>query len=224
MKKGILNKIDALDIEDFLEEIEHSYNISFKNTDTIYTFGEFVDIVEERLKQNKAAHKDDCTSQHLFYALRKEIAKISDFEMKNLTPKTPLADIFPYFEREKQVKQLEKAMNIKIDLDYPLFFGIFFALSLISTFIFFITNLFSMLFIGSLLISFISFGLMILLSNHFKDKTLGQLVKRIEREQYSAIQKVPNTYRLSEIEQNLSEHLRDYFQLGNIKIDRNTLL
>ena len=65
---------------------------------------------------------------------------------------------------------------------------------------------------------------MILLSNHFKDRTLGQLVKRIEREQYSAIQKVPNTYRLAEIEQNLSEHLRDYFQLGNIKIDRNTLL
>lgn len=224
MKKGILNKIDALDIEDFLEEIEASYNISFKNTDTIYTFGEFVDIVEERLKQNKAAHKDDCTSQHLFYALRKEIAKISDFEMKNLTPKTPLADIFPYFKRKKQVKQLEKAMNIKIDLVSPFFVGVFFALSIILTFIFFITNLFSILFIGSLLISFISFGLMILLSNHFKDKTLGQLVKRIEREQYSAIQKVPNTYRLSEIEQNLSEHLRDYFQLGNIKIDRNTLL
>lgn len=223
MKKGILDKIDALDIEDFLEEIETSYNISFKNTDTIYTFGEFVDIVEERLKQNKAAHKDDCTSQHLFYALRKEIAKISDFEMKNLTPKTPLADIFPYFEREKQVKQLEKAMNIKIDLDYPLFVGIFFLLSLILTFIL-SSNLFSILFIGSLLINFISFGLMILLSNHLKDKTLGQLVKRIEREQYSAIQKVPNTYRLSEIEQNLSEHLKDYFQLGNIKIDRNTLL
>lgn len=224
MKKGILNKIDALDIEDFLKEIETSYNISFKNTDTIYTFGEFVDIVEKKLKQNQAAHKDDCTSQHLFYALRKEITKISDFEMKNLTPKTPLADIFPYFKRKKQVKQLEKAMNIKIDLVSPFFVGVFFALSIILTFIFLITNLFSILFIGSLLISFISFGLMILLSNHFKDKTLGQLVKRIEREQYSAIQKVPNTYRLSEIEQNLSEHLRDYFQLGNIKIDRNTLL
>lgn len=223
MKKGILNKIDALDVEDFLKEIEASYNISFKNTDTIYTFGEFVDIVEKKLKQNQAAHKDDCTSQHLFYALRKEITKISDFEMKNLTPKTPLADIFPYFKRKKQVKQLEKAMNIKIDLDYPLFVGIFFLLSLILTFIL-SSNLFSILFIGSLLINFISFGLMILLSNHFKDRTLGQLVKRIEREQYSAIQKVPNTYRLSEIEQNLSEHLRDYFQLGNIKIDRNTLL
>lgn len=223
MKKGILNKIDALDVEDFLKEIEASYNISFKNTDAIYTFGEFVDIVEKKLKQNQAAHKDDCTSQHLFYALRKEIAKISDFEMKNLTPKTPLADIFPYFERKKQVKQLEKAMNIKIDLDYPLFVGIFFLLSLILTSIL-SSNLFSILFIGSLLINFISFGLMILLSNHFKDRTLGQLVKRIEREQYSAIQKVPNTYRLSEIEQNLSEHLKDYFQLGNIKIDRNTLL
>jgi hypothetical protein len=58
----------------------------------------------------------------------------------------------------------------------------------------------------------------------FKDKTVGQLVKRIERENYLLSQKEQTIYNPNEIEANLKEFFIDYFDFHKQKITRDTIL
>jgi hypothetical protein len=58
----------------------------------------------------------------------------------------------------------------------------------------------------------------------FKDKTLGQLIKRIERENYLMSQKEQSKYNPNEIETNFRDLFIDHFNLQNQIISRSTIL
>ena len=72
--RGILDKIDPLDVDDFLIKVEESFQIKIIDDDfKVNTFGEFVDYVESKLKQKYFVNDKNCTSQFLFYKIRRKL-------------------------------------------------------------------------------------------------------------------------------------------------------
>lgn len=86
-------KIDSEDLEQMLLKIEESFDIRFETNELAHvkTYGEFCDAIKDKISLD---HSEDCTSQQAFYKLRESIANSTDFERKEITPTTELAEIF----------------------------------------------------------------------------------------------------------------------------------
>ena len=224
--KGILDKIDPLDVDDFLIKVEESFQIKIVDDDfKDNTFGEFVDYVESKLKQKYFVNDKNCTSQFLFYKIRNRLIN-SNFSRENIAPETKLSKLIGIKSRKKKILEIQNELGFKIDaLRAPHVIWI----AILLLFIFLVFNLFlQMISTVSLLIGVGIFLMLIFISNPltiiFKDKTLGQLVKRIERENYLLSQKEQTKYNPNEIETNLKEFFIDYFDFQNQKITRDTIL
>jgi hypothetical protein len=224
--KGILDNIDPLDIDHFIMEVEESFQIKIIDDECkVNTFGEFVDYVESKLKQKYFVNDKNCTSQFLFYRIRNKIIN-SKFSKENINPETELKKVIGLKNRKKKILEIQNQLGFKIDaLRTPYIIPI----SILSVFVFLIINLFfQMVSTELLLIGFGIFLLLIFISNPltliFKDKTLGQLIKRIERENYLFSQKEQTKYNPNEIETNLKDFFVDYFDFKNLKITRDTVL
>lgn len=224
--KGILHKIDPLDVDHFLIKVEESYQIKILDDDfQVTTFGDFVDYINERLKQKYLINDKNCTSQFLFYRIRNKIIN-SKFSKQNINPETKLNKVIGLKNRKKKILEIQNQLGFKID---ALRTSYIIPLAILFVFVFLIFNLFFQ--IVSIEILLIGFGIflgLIFISNPltliFKDKTLGQLVKRIERENYLLSQKEQTKYNPNEIETNLKDFFVEYFDFKNLKITRDTVL
>jgi len=225
--KGILHKYDPLDIDDFLIKVEKSYQINMIDSEMkIETFGEFIDYVLSKLKLKNSLEKKECSSQYIFYNLRKTISENDFFSSQNIFPKTKLNSIFPISKRKKQIQLLEQKLGFKINaLQPPTIHSYLTVISIVLTLISITTNLFSSTFMWyGILISLIFIFTSKPLTLIFKDQTIGDLIKRIERENYISSQKNINEYNEKEVEKNITELFKDYFYLQNIEINRETKL
>lgn len=224
--RGILDNIDPLDVDDFLIKVEESFQIKIIDDDiNVKTFGEFVDYVESKLKQKYFVNDKNCTSQFLFYRIRNVLIN-SNFSKENIVPETKLNKLIEIKSRKKKILEIQNELGFKVDaLRTPYIIPIIIVLV-------FILLLFSLSFqIVSIEILLIGVGIflaLIFISNPlsiiFEDKTLGQLVKRIERENYLLSQKEQTEYNPNEIEGNLKEFFIEYFNFQNQKITRDTIL
>ncbi len=224
--KGILDNIDPLDVDDFLIKVEESFQIKIIDDDlNVKTFGEFVDCVESKLKQKYFVNDKNCTSQFLFYKIRNRLIN-SNFSKENIVPETKLNQLIGVKSRKKKIREIQNELDFKIDvLRAPHIIWI----AILLLFIFLGINLFmQMISTVSLLIGVGIFLMLIFISNPltiiFKDKTVGHLVKRIERENYLLSQKEQTEYNPNEIETNLKEFFIEYFNFQNQKITRDTIL
>lgn len=224
--KGILHKTDPLDVDDFLIKVEESYQIKILDDDfQVTTFGEFVDYIHEKLNQKYLINDKNCTSQFLFYEIRNILIN-SKYPNESIVPETKLNKLFSLKSRKKEIIEIQNELGFKVDaLRTPYIIPIITLL----VFIFLLFNLaFQIVSIEILLIGVGIFLALIFISNPltiiFKDKTLGQLVKRIERENYLLSQKEQTKYNPNEIETNLRELFIDYFDFQNQKITRDTIL
>jgi|694.fasta_scaffold53267_2 hypothetical protein len=224
--RGILDKIDPLDVDDFLIKVEESFQIKIIDDDfKVNTFGEFVDYVESKLKQKYFVNDKNCTSQFLFYKIRNRLIN-SNYSKENIVPETKLNKLIGIKSRKKKILEIQNELGFKVDaLRAPNIIWI----AILLLFIFLVINLFlQMISTVSLLIAVGIFLMLIFISNQlaliFKDKTVGQLVKRIERENYLLSQKEQTIYNPNEIEANLKEFFIDYFDFHKQKITRDTIL
>lgn len=224
--RGILDNIDPLDVDDFLIKVEESFQIKIIDDDiNVKTFGEFVDYVESKLKQKYFVNDKNCTSQFLFYRIRNVLIN-SNFSKENIVPETKLNKLIEIKSRKKKILEIQNELGFKVDaLRTPYIIPIIIFL----VFILLLFNLaFQILSIEILLTGVGIFMALIFISNPltiiFKDKTLGQLVKRIERENYLLSQKEQTEYNPNEIEANLKEFFIEYFNFQNQKITRDTIL
>ena len=224
--RGILDKIDPLDVDDFLIKVEESFQIKIIDDDfKVNTFGEFVDYVESKLKQKYFVNDKNCTSQFLFYKIRNRLIN-SNYSNENIVPETKLNKLIGIKSRKKKILEIQNELGFKVDaLRAPNIIWI----AILLLFIFLVINLFlQMISTVSLLIAVGIFLMLIFISNQlaliFKDKTVGQLVKRIERENYLLSQKEQTIYNPNEIEANLKEFFIDYFDFHKQKITRDTIL
>jgi len=192
----------------------------------IETIGQFIDYIFSKLTSKKYSNKEECSSQYIFYNLREIISENRIFSREKLSTKTKLDIIFPIIKRKKQILLLEQKIGFKINaLTTPLFYNLLLMLTIIVTILSIFINIFSSTFMWS---SFLFSSVLICLSNPltivFKDKTIGELTKRIERENYIDSQKNKNTYNKKEVEKNITDLFIDYFDLQKSNINRETKL
>lgn len=225
--KGILSNIDPLDVDDFLTKVENSFQIKFRDEDLkIYTFGDLIDLIISKLVLKYQIEDKNCTSQYLHNKIKKIISDFKISNDENIQPKTNLNEIFPLFKRKKSIKLIESELGLKLDvLTTPYVYSI----SILVVFIFLMSSFFHDLFSTNFVImGLLSFVTLLFLGRFFtfvfKDKTFGNLIKRIERDNYIKSKKDENFFNPNEVEKNLMALFIEEFGLSNIKITRDTIL
>jgi hypothetical protein len=197
-----LKNIDQEDIEDLLIKIEDSFNIKFNENElvNIQTFGEFCDVIKNKIKLKNS---NDCTTQQAFYKLRSVLIKILIIDKANLTSDTLLTELIPKKSRKEKVKLIEQHLGFKLYCLRPphLITNLLILLLLISLFGLF----FSWQGLIGIGISFSGFWLASVMANEFNQKTIGDLVNKMARENYVKSRRNSNTYNKREIEKVLIE-------------------
>lgn len=224
--KGILSDIDSLDVDDFLTKVENSFQIEFRDEDiSINTFGDLIDLVNGKLSLKNEIEDKNCTSYYLFNKLKKIIVDFEISNIDNIQPKTNLNEIFPLLKRKKSIKLIESKLGLKLDvLKTPYVYSSFILLNFIFLISSFLHDFFS---INYIVVGLISFITLLFLGRFFtlvfKDKTFGNLIKRIERDNYIKSKKDENFFNPNEVEKNLMALFIEEFGLSNIKITRDTI-
>lgn len=229
--KGLFDHIDSLDVTYFILDLEEKFKIKFidEEISKAKTFGDLVDCIIEKLSLKSTFNKTSYTSQSLFYKMRKKILNNRLTDVTEITPNTKLKEIFPFKNRRKNMNKLQQKLGVKLleikVLKTPLWYDtlmIIFTLVLLLEFFF----LDFLSWNTTLFLTFIYLLLLMLRDRftfQFNDKTLGELVRRVMRENYIDIQ-TDNDLNINEIEPILRDLLVDVFDFKNIKINRNTLL
>jgi hypothetical protein len=106
------NTLDILeeDFEDFLADIENSFNIKF-DTNQLNGVRKIDELTQLITSKMTVEFTNDCTAQQAFYKLRTAILLDNNWA-STWTPKTSLIEIFPKETRKQQIKQLEKRLVV----------------------------------------------------------------------------------------------------------------
>ena len=212
-----LRNIDSEDIEDLLLKVEKSFGIKFAEKELFHvsTFGELCDHITNKIELENS---EDCTSQQAFYKLREAISTSLLLNDKTITPTTPLEQVLPKQNRRSFVRKIENNLEFKLDIlkasDSTI--GVFLIILILS-----LVEIFINWRIGILGFVISICGLWV--SNRFgrqlKVKTIGEVAKKITRENYLKSRRNPETFNRKEIEKILTEWFGEYFDL-----EKNELL
>src|SRR6187402_919558 len=181
MREYYLNNVDSEDIDDLLIKVEKSFQIKFADKELyhVITFGELCDHIINKVQLKSA---DDCTTQQAFYKLRDSFIKIDD-KQNSISPDTLLTDLLPKETRIVKLKQLESHLGFNVSiLRPPNFVSIILSVTLIIALILLFINWK----VGLPLLAFSFIGIWVAnkLGRELNVKTVGELVKKITRENY----------------------------------------
>ncbi|MFV0419367.1 MAG: hypothetical protein ACK5KT_11625 [Dysgonomonas sp.] len=114
MELHILDWDEVEDIEDLLSEIEKTFGVKFEANELAHvkTFDEFINEIINKLPYENS---DSCTSLQAFYKLRRKIAALGIYDVKNLRPDTKLSEIFPH--KRKSATYLEKVIGVNLAVE-----------------------------------------------------------------------------------------------------------
>ena len=217
-----LINVDPEDIEELLLKVETSFNIQFSGEELthIKTFGQLCDHISDKILLRNL---DDCTSQQAFYKLRNAIVSVLPIKREMVTSDLLLNPLLPRKNRRSQIKKLEKCLGFKLNILRPAhwvtgFFGILLIVSIIGVFLFWSVGVLGVLLgVGGLWVSN-QFG------NEMDKMTIGQLAKKVTRENYAASRRHPGTFNKAEIEKILTNWFSDAFDLDKSKLTREARL
>jgi hypothetical protein len=216
MAEFYLHNIDSEDIEDVLIKVEDSFEFRFEDNEMkhVKTFGQLCDHIANKFSQESA---EDCTTQQAFYKLRKAIIETVHVDRNSITADTSLVDILPRNNRISVVKKLEENLVFKLSILSPPSFIIGFLLAML---IVSLITLFVVLPLGAigLAISFAGFWLAKRTGKELKLKTVGEVAKKMTRENYLKSRRNPKTYNRKEIEKVLIDLFSE-----NLGLDKSVL-
>jgi hypothetical protein len=213
-----LHNIDPEDIEDWLMEVEKSFNFTFEQDElmAVQTFGDLSDHVISKLT---LVQVNDCTTQQAFYKLRLAIEEV--LQVDSITPRTLLVDILPRKRRISTVKRLEGALGFKLWLLAPPAFveiGL-----LILLFVSLLSFVFSVkMGICGLLLSSSGFWIAAKYGKELTVQTVDESVERAARINYIQSRRDASTCNRTEIERLLADWLRENFCLSKTKLIRES--
>jgi hypothetical protein len=217
-----LKNVDPDCIEDLLVKVEKSFDIKFVDNELIHiaTFGELCDHIVNKIKLD---HSDDCTSQQAFYKLRDAITSTLQIDNQLISTNSLLADILPQQNRRTSIKQLEGILGFRLNILSPPFWIICVLLLLsLASFI----NLFFYwkMGIAGIAFSIAGFWLADSMANELDLQTVGQLAKKMVRENYLQSRRNPKTFNQKEIEKVLTDWFADKFGLEKEELTREAKL
>lgn len=219
MKKYELKDIDPEDIEDLILKIESSFNIKFGDTELIHvsTFGELCDILANKIQLENS---NDCTSQQAFYKLRDAISSTLQIDKNKISTDCELQNILPRQSRKSRIKKIENHLGFNINLlRPPHWLTTTLAIILLGSLIALFFNT-EMGLLG-LLFSMIGLWLSFKTANELDVNTVGELVKKITRENYLKSRRNPNTFNRNEIEKVLIDWFSYDLDINENKLTRD---
>jgi hypothetical protein len=211
--------VEHQDIEDLLLEVEKSLDIKFAFNELahIKTFGELCDHIKNKVELDDIS---DCTTQQAFYKVRQAFVTLNN-NNTNITPDTLLIDVLPKQTRISSVKQIESNLGFKIFILRPRHIISF---SLAGALILSIIFLFINFKIGGLglIVSLTGIYISRKTGKELHLKTVGELVKKIARENYLKSRRNPNTVNKLEFEKMLTEWFIDNLGLEPMLLTRES--
>ena len=209
------------DIEDVLKLIEKSYEIKFEENELghIRTFGQLTDHIISKINLES---KDDCTNQQAFYKLRTAICAIKADQNK-VEPKTQLTDIFPRRTRRKEIKEIERRLELNLKALRPRHI---ITNSLLLILLFSIVGLFIkwQLGLAGLLLSVGGLWISEKTGSEFKDKAIGELADRLTQLNYIKSRRQSGTTNIKEIHDKIEKLFVDNLGLKDKTIDKDTVI
>jgi acyl carrier protein len=220
MKAKKLN-IDPEDVEDVLLKIEQSFDIEFKSEElkSVKTFGDLNAVV---LSKISGENTNDCTAQQAFYRLRTTISKLNNSEI-DINPQTALASIFPTEIRKQSVKNLEKELDIKLDILMPklLIIRLLTLLLIVSFIALFLKPTYG--FVG-IVLSIILFEIAYKRGNEFSVYTLADLARKMSKYNYKKSRRHPLTVNLEEMKTLIKSIFVESLSLKNDELSDETII
>ncbi|WP_111672735.1 hypothetical protein [Algoriphagus litoralis] len=215
-------KIESEDLDQMLMKIEESFDIRFKTNEltNVKTYGEFCDAIKIKININ---HSDTCTTQQGFYKLRETLVSSLEIEKAKVTSVTQLTEIFPRKTRKSQIKKLENELGFKLFLLRPPHF---------------VTGLLGILLLGSFMLLFIDwkYGLSLFAlsisgfwvssktGNELDLTTVGELTKKITRENYFKSRRNSQTINKNELDKLLEDWFVDFLGIEKSDLTRDAQL
>ncbi|MGD1842010.1 MAG: hypothetical protein ACFB0B_14110 [Thermonemataceae bacterium] len=197
MKKRELKDVHHEDLDGMILLIERSFEIEFIDNELsrVKTFGELLDAVKNKISLKEV---DDCTTQQAFYKLRDALSSVLEVNRDAVLPRTLLTDLLPVQKRRTKLRDIEKVLGYRLNiLELPNYLKVtFIILFLLSLFT--ITLNWWLAILGAV-ISIIGL-LLTSLRGSISVKTVGELVKKMTRENYMKSRRNVTTFNKSEIE------------------------
>lgn len=202
--------VDPEDLGDVILLVEKSYNIKFVDRELAHvrTFADLSDAIVAKISLED---KDDCTDQQGFYKLRQAICSAYGIGHSSIAPSTDLASLIPRASRRKRIKIIEELLSFKIDALRPKHW-----ISITST-VLAIASLITFFFDWRFACSGLAVSIALMWAGEktgieFKDKIVGDLVRRMTSVSYVKSRRDMGTVNRKEIEHKLAVLLKD--QLG----------
>lgn len=220
MTDNKVENIDTEDAEDLLIKIEKSFDIKFGDTELMHikTFGEFCDHLVNKIQLDNT---NDCTTQQAFYKLRNAISSTFNVESKAITTDFLLNTILPRKSRREKIINLENSLGFQLNILRPPHWVIN---TLLVLFFSSIVGLFLKWQYGlvGVFISYFWLWFSKKISNELDVQTVGQLAKKITRENYLESRRNPKTFNKNEIEKVLTDWFINDLCLDKKKLSRDS--
>lgn len=222
MEDDELKNVDPDDISELLVKVEKSFDIKFGKTEllNISTFGELCDHITDKIQLQ---HSNDCTSQQAFYKLRNAIASTLRIDHKTISTDFSLIDLLPKQNRRSLVEKLEDNLGFKLHILRPPYWVT------VTLAILFVTSCVALFFswkvgLTGAVISNAGLWLANKIGNILDVQTVGQIVQKITRENYSKSRRNPNTFNKIEIEKILIDLFSNDLDIDKSKVTREAKL
>ena len=210
-------QIDSEDFGDILGKLEESFKFEFHESEieNLITIEQLADKVISRLDFQEGK---ECTSQIVFYKLRKHLIDKLKITEQELLPKTRLRDLFQRKGRRQLWDNVFADFYVKIPKLTPPGYLI---LTLILSFIASVIVMFSSNFIVGLVLfatSWIGWKLSNRYGKSFPVNDLGELAEKLSSENYIDSRKHKQTINIPEIKRLVYEMIADWQSEENKKI------
>lgn len=209
-----LQNIDPYDIDLFLPKLEQSFRFSFDNDELnhIATFGDLCDYIVHQ-QEGKAAN--DCTSQQAFYRIRKAVVDAELYDKETISTKTSLEEIFPRKHRYQLVKKFETHLGFKVQLLLPMRWLLL--LSRLALLVSVVTLCCEFLpGLAGVVFSLIAMLISGLPGKKLSVKTVGQLAKKMAKENFNDIRRTPSVVDEEEIVRKIKALFKEHFPMLDV--------
>jgi hypothetical protein len=199
-----LRNIDPDDISDVLAKIETSFDIKFGDMELkgVRNFGELCDIITNKVQ---GYNVNDCTTQQAFYKLRNAIAATQFIDKDSIVPNTTLKQLFPRHKRIQKIGELQNELGMPVDiLDTKAWIGWTIVIGIVlSLFMFFFKWQFALS--GFVFFIVVGWTTNKFFAKEFELTTVGQLAKKLARENYLKSRRDSSTINRKEIAQKVTD-------------------
>ncbi len=217
-----LNGWEIENIEDWLPSLEEMYQIKLEDRELIgiTDMNGLCDLIIQKINLENI---ETCTTQHVFYKLRKIFDELHLIEKDKLKPETSLELIIPRKNRKSLIKQIGQRLGFEIEIigssetfAKVMFCG--FGLSIILLFSNWKIGLTGIIVLSVIVLLDLTLG------KRLKVKTCKDLVKKIARENYLQVRNSKDTINKNELKELLLEWFSDMAGIDKDRLKKSSFV